>query len=197
MEGALSEAAFLTNLERNADVVVMASYAPLFARLDYAQWSPDMIWFDETNIYPTASYYVQQLYSCNMGNVTLDTFGQEKEAAKEGLYYSVSYGEKEAEVILKIVNANEEARTVFLQVEEGLIPHGNGNYRAKTLAAAKANGEMAAEKTEMAEQTEDVENSGNIISARLLPEAVSVTESEGVLEDGIILPGKSFTILRF
>lgn len=197
LEGALSEAAFLTNLERNADVVVMASYAPLFARLDYAQWSPDMIWFDETKVYPTASYYVQQLYSCNMGNVTLDTFGQEKEAAKEGLYYSVSYGEKEAEVILKIVNANEEARAVQVQVEEGLIPHGNGNYRAKTLAAKKTDGEMAAEKTEMAEQTDDVENSGNNISARLLPEAVSVTESEGVLEDGIILPGKSFMVVRF
>ena len=60
--GALAEAAFLTGVERNADVVVLASYAPLFARVGYAQWSPDMIWFDETKAYGTPSYFVQKLY---------------------------------------------------------------------------------------------------------------------------------------
>jgi len=70
--GALAEAAFLTGVERNADVVVLASYAPLFARVGYAQWSPDMIWFDEKCAYGTPSYYVQKLYGENMGNVTLE-----------------------------------------------------------------------------------------------------------------------------
>lgn len=180
LAGALAEAAFLTNLERNADVVVMASYAPLFARLGYAQWSPDMIWFDDTNVYLTASYYVQQFYSCNMGDVVLDTKGQEKEAAKDGLYYSASYLEGEHEVILKIVNANEEARTVRLQVDTGLVLQGNGNYRARTLAAAGTAG-----------------TAGGSMPDRLLPEAVSVTESEGGLAEGILLPGRSFTVVRF
>lgn len=191
LEGALAEAAFLTNLERNADVVVMASYAPLFARIDYAQWSPDMIWFDAVNVYPTASYYVQQLYSCNMGDVVLDTKGQEKEAAKEGLFYSASYLEGEHQVILKVVNANEDARTVRLQVADGLIPDGNGKYRASTLTAAKKDGETAA-----GQQDAKLEKTGNFIPAHLLPEAVSVTESEGVLAEGILLPGRSFTVVR-
>ena len=51
----------MTGVERNADVVVLASYAPLFARVGYAQWSPDMIWFDETKAYGTPSYFVQKL----------------------------------------------------------------------------------------------------------------------------------------
>lgn len=73
-----AEAAFLTGIERNADVVVLASYAPLFARIGYSQWSPDMIWFDGSASYVTPSYYVQKMYAENMGDVTLDTFSQEK-----------------------------------------------------------------------------------------------------------------------
>ncbi len=181
VEGALSEAAFLTNLERNADVVVMASYAPLLARLDYAQWSPDMIWFDETEVYPSASYYVQQLYSCNMGDITLDTGGGEKEAAKEGLYYSVSYCEKEGEVILKIVNANGEAKPVKLQIDEEFCSH--SRYRAKTLTA----GNTAADAGKSIKSEKD----------RLLPEKAVLSDSEGTVMEEIILPAKSFTVLRF
>ena len=61
---ALAEAAFMTGLEKNCDVVLMASYAPLFARLGYVQWQPDLIWFDGKKAYGTPSYYVQKLYSC-------------------------------------------------------------------------------------------------------------------------------------
>ena len=181
VEGALSEAAFLTNLERNADVVLMASYAPLLARLDYAQWSPDMIWFDETEVYPSASYYVQQLYSCNMGDITLDTGGGEKEAAKEGLYYSVSYCEKEGEVILKIVNANGEAKPVKLQIDEEFCSH--SRYRAKTLTA----GNTAADAGKSIKSEKD----------RLLPEKAVLSDSEGTVMEEIVLPAKSFTVLRF
>ncbi|MDE7325889.1 MAG: alpha-L-arabinofuranosidase [Lachnospiraceae bacterium] len=182
VEGALAEAAFLTNLERNADVVVMASYAPLFARLDYTQWSPDMIWFDETKVYPTASYYVQQLYSCNMGDVTLDTKEQEKEAAKEGLYYSVSYCEKEDKVIVKIVNANGEAKPLRLLPDKEFLSH--SHYHAKALTAAVDC------QTEMAQ-------SGMGTQSRLLPEKASISDFEGSVTEEIILPPKSFTVLRF
>lgn len=112
LQGALAEAAFLTGVERNADVVVLASYAPLFARLGYAQWSPDMIWFDGENSYATPSYYVQQMYAANMGDITLNLEGQEKELAKQGIYLSASCceeGEDAGTIILKIVNVNAEA----------------------------------------------------------------------------------------
>ena len=111
LEGAVAEAAFLTGVERNADVVVLASYAPLFARLGYAQWSPDMIWFDG-RLYGTPSYYVQKMYAGNMGTVTLKTKGKEKEAAKEMLYYSLSYDEEKKQIIVKAANAGTGVQAV-------------------------------------------------------------------------------------
>jgi len=66
-EAALAEAAFITGLERNADVVRMASYAPLLAHVDAWQWTPDLIWFDNLRSYGTPDYYVQKLYATNIG----------------------------------------------------------------------------------------------------------------------------------
>jgi alpha-L-arabinofuranosidase len=71
LECALAEAAFMTGLERNADVVRMASYAPLFANMDAWQWTPDLIWCDSLRACGTPSYYVQQLFSQNRGDVVL------------------------------------------------------------------------------------------------------------------------------
>jgi alpha-N-arabinofuranosidase len=71
LETALAEAAFMTGLERNADVVRMASYAPLFAHVDGWQWTPDLIWVDNLNVLRTPNYYVQQLFSRNRGDVVL------------------------------------------------------------------------------------------------------------------------------
>ncbi len=65
---ALSEAAFMTGLERNSDVVRLASYAPLLANESYVQWSPDAIWFDNDESWGSVNYYVQQLFSANAGD---------------------------------------------------------------------------------------------------------------------------------
>lgn len=70
-ECALSEAAYMTGLERNADVVRMASYAPLFANADAWQWTPNLIWTDSLRIKGTPNYYVQQLFSTNRGDVII------------------------------------------------------------------------------------------------------------------------------
>lgn len=117
--GALAEAAFLTGVERNADVVVLASYAPLFARVGYAQWSPDMIWFDERCAYGTPSYYVQKLYGENMGTVTVPMDGQEKALRSEEIYVNVSLDEKSGELIIKAVNHNEGAKELELALPAG------------------------------------------------------------------------------
>jgi len=69
--GALGEAAFMTGLERNADIVAMASYAPLFANLNNKNWNPDLIYFNNSQVYGTPSYYVQQMFSVNRGDLTL------------------------------------------------------------------------------------------------------------------------------
>jgi alpha-L-arabinofuranosidase len=71
LRGALGEAAFMTGMERNSDVVVMASYAPLFANINYKKWNPDLINFDSSRVYGTPSYYVQKLFAENRGDVVL------------------------------------------------------------------------------------------------------------------------------
>ncbi|WP_261383021.1 alpha-L-arabinofuranosidase C-terminal domain-containing protein [Glutamicibacter halophytocola] len=65
---ALSEAAYMTGLERNSDVVKLASYAPMFANEDYVQWAPDMMWFDNDQSWGSANYYNQKLWMNNVGD---------------------------------------------------------------------------------------------------------------------------------
>ena len=172
LEGALSEAAFLTGVERNSDVVVLASYAPLFARVGYAQWSPDMIWFNGEKAYGTPSYYVQCMYSNNMGDVTLDTDGEEKAAAKEGVYYSLSFDSKKSEVIIKIVNAKKEPVKLELNLAEEW--QNKQDYTMQIL-------------------TGDDLNAYNCIDN---PERVTVSEKKGKLADGIELAKNSFAVIR-
>ncbi|MEV0820799.1 alpha-L-arabinofuranosidase C-terminal domain-containing protein [Nonomuraea rubra] len=64
---ALAEASYMTGLERNSDVVELASYAPLLANVDYVDWTPDLIWFDNDQAYGSPSYHVQRLFSTNVG----------------------------------------------------------------------------------------------------------------------------------
>ncbi len=71
LRAALGEAAFMTGMERNSDVVVMAAYAPLFVNLNHRAWNPDLINFDSASWYGLPGYYVQQLFSVHRGDVTL------------------------------------------------------------------------------------------------------------------------------
>jgi alpha-L-arabinofuranosidase len=71
LRAAVAEAAFLTGLVRNSDVVAMSSYAPLLARVGATQWQPDLIWFDNTRVYGSPSYYVQELFSRNRPDIVL------------------------------------------------------------------------------------------------------------------------------
>lgn len=68
LETALSDALYLTAVERKGDVVSMTSYAPLLAKKDRTQWNPDLIYFDNTEVKPTVGYYVQKMYGLNAGD---------------------------------------------------------------------------------------------------------------------------------
>ena len=105
---ALSEAAFMTGLERNADVVNMASYAPLFAHVDGWQWTPDEIWFDNLRSYGTPNYYVQELYSLYKGTdvVPLKLNGQAV-SGQNGVYASAVTDSKTHELIIKFINSGK------------------------------------------------------------------------------------------
>lgn len=104
---ALSEAAFMTGLERNADVVRLATYAPLFAHVDAWQWNPDLIWFDNLRMMRTPNYYVQQMYGMNAGTGVLSLQMDGKPVAgQDSLYASAALDAHTGEVILKLVNAS-------------------------------------------------------------------------------------------
>jgi alpha-L-arabinofuranosidase len=103
LECALAEAAYMTGLERNAAVVHMASYAPLFGNVDAWQWTPNLIWVDNHRIYATPDYYVQQLFSRNRGDVVLPV--ADDQAASTNLFASAVHDDKSNEVVLKVVNA--------------------------------------------------------------------------------------------
>ncbi len=119
-ECALSEAAFMTGLERNADVVHLASYAPLLAHADGWQWTPDLIWFNNLQSYATPNYYVQQLFSTNKGTNALSILsGSDKVTGQQGLYASAVWDKNTKEVIVKLVNATDNEQTPVLQLSTG------------------------------------------------------------------------------
>ncbi|MDR2414591.1 MAG: carbohydrate binding domain-containing protein [Odoribacteraceae bacterium] len=115
---ALCEAAFMTGLERNADLVHMATYAPLFAHVDAWQWRPDMIWYDNTRSAATPNYLVQQLFSLNKGTRVLSLTSNGKPlAGEEGLYASATRDDNEHCYIVKLVNTAREERPVRLSID--------------------------------------------------------------------------------
>jgi alpha-L-arabinofuranosidase len=115
---ALAEAAFMTGLERNADVVYMCSYAPLFAHVDAWQWTPDLIWFDNLKSFGTADYYVQKMFSGNRGTELLSMLLENKPiTGQNGLFASAAFDKNSNEIILKLVNSGEKSQTADIILE--------------------------------------------------------------------------------
>ncbi|MDB5234970.1 MAG: alpha-L-arabinofuranosidase [Hymenobacter sp.] len=110
---AISEAAFMTGLERNADVVAMASYAPMLAHVDAWQWTPNMIWFDNLTAYGTVNYYVQALFAQNKGTTMLPVQlpGNAKNGA-DNLFASAVSDDPAGEIVVKLVNYSTTPRAV-------------------------------------------------------------------------------------
>ena len=125
---ALSEAAFMTGLERNADVVSMASYAPLFAHVDGWQWTPDLIWVNNLQSYGTPDYYVQKMYSLNKGTKVVPvTLNNDVVAGQDSLYAAACIDTKTNDLIIKLVNASgkEQTNTVNLEGVKKLAAEGS------------------------------------------------------------------------
>ncbi len=172
---ALAEAAYMTGLERNADVVHMASYAPLLAHVDAWQWAPNLIWFDNLRSFGTPSYHVQKLFATNLGTRLLPvTIGGSETNAHNGLYASASLLEKTGEVILKAVNPGEAGRKVAISLAGAAA---RGAARVLTLASS----DLAAENS--------LDNPMNVAPVERSM-AVSGTEVE------LTLPAHSLTVVR-
>ena len=119
-EASILEAAFMTDMERNADVVYMTAYAPLFAHVEGWQWRPDLIWYDNLRMFKSCSYYVQQMYAVNKGtNVLRMTMNKQPVAGQpgqDGLFASSVFDKTTGEVIIKIINTSKQSQPVSVKL---------------------------------------------------------------------------------
>ena len=125
-EAAILEAAHMTGFERNADIVHMTTPAPLFAHVDGWQWRPDQIWYDQTQMFRTTSYYVQQLYATNKGThvLSLTTPAGKKavpvagQEGQNGLFASAAFDKDAGEVIVKVANTSKQVQPIRLNLKD-------------------------------------------------------------------------------
>lgn len=108
---ALCEAAYMTGLERNSDVVKMACYAPLFARDGMYQWSPDLIWFNAREVMLTPNYYVQQMFASTLGDYVLES---SHDTINQRIYHVVTRTDEK--LFVKLVNVSEYEEEITLSL---------------------------------------------------------------------------------
>jgi alpha-N-arabinofuranosidase len=173
-ECALSEAAFMTGLERNADVVTMSSYAPLFAHVDAWQWTPNLIWFDNLRSYGTPNYYAQKLFSVNRGSrvLPIQINGSPKNG-RRNLFASASIDDRSGEAVLKIVNAEAAPRELRISLAGAAKIGSTG--RAFVLAASDLKAENSLdEPAKIAPVEKQFAVSSNEFTFTLDPNSLSV-----------------------
>jgi alpha-N-arabinofuranosidase len=173
-ECALSEAAFITGLERNSDVVRMSSYAPLFGHVDAWQWTPNMIWFDNLRSYGTPNYYVQKMFSVNKGTRRLGVAvdGSTKNGQGE-LYTSASLDEGTGEVIVKLINTGSGTKETRISLAGAQRVGLTG--RAFVLQSDEMKGENSLDHpTKIAPVEHPLQISGTEFSYSLLPRSFTV-----------------------
>lgn len=172
---ALSEAAFMTGLERNADLVVMTSYAPLMAHADGWQWTPDLIWFNNLESYGTANYYVQKMFSNHAGTDLLKITETGKPLTGQGdLYASAVKDTATKELIVKVVNTAGNEQDLSIAID-------GTSAKAEVIALTMA--------------TNDLEAVNSFES----PKEISPKESKTALRKGILqttIPANAFVVYK-
>ncbi|TMR88932.1 alpha-L-arabinofuranosidase C-terminal domain-containing protein [Nonomuraea basaltis] len=111
---ALAEASYMTGLERNADVVELTSYAPLLSNVDYVDWAPDLIWFDNDQAYGSPSYHVQRLFSTNVGDRILPSSFEGEARPAEDIKGGIGLGAWRTQVRYDDVKVTAADGTVLL-----------------------------------------------------------------------------------
>lgn len=172
---ALSESAFMTGLERNADIVRLTSYAPLFAHEDGWQWSPDLIWLDNLNVYGTPSYYVQKQFSTNRGTHVMQL--SEALSGQDSVYASAVWDENAKEIILKVTNAGVQA-----------VQHGVQFTGVKKIAPKAVLSRM---------ENQDLESMNSVQEGRkVAPKEIEVNTDVKGKKISLDLPARSFSVYK-
>lgn len=176
---ALLEAAFMTGLERNADVVHMATYAPLFAHVEGWQWRPDMIWFDNLRSFPTCSYYVQQLYATNKGDNVLPLTMNGKTVAgdpdQNGLFASAVIDKTDNCYIVKVANVSEHPQDLNITFDGMPKKSEISGGKVITLHSDRETAENSLDNpAEIVPQESDIQVSGKNYSTMIGPKTFAV-----------------------
>ena len=175
-EAALSEAAFMTGLERNADVVHQATYAPLFAHVEGWQWRPDLIWFDNLESVRSVNWYVQMLYGTNRGTNVLSLLENGKPVeGSDGLYASAVYDKETKDYIIKVANTSDADKDINITFK-GIKNLGSGKLTTLHSNDPRATNTLN-NKENVMPQTTDIEAKGNTLSVKI--------------------PAKTFAVYRF
>ena len=163
----LLEAAFMTGLERNADIVHMATYAPLFAHVEGWQWRPDLIWYDNLRSVRSVSYYVQQLYGLYKGThvlpLTMDKRAVTGAEGQDGLFASAVVDKDKNQYIVKVANTSDKAQSIQLTFD--------GMKKKAALTAGRC--------IKLASPDLDKDNSLDAPSAIVPQESVLTVEAQG------------------
>ena len=157
---ALAEGLYLLHVERNADIVCMTSYAPLFAKKDATNWNPDMIYFDNERPYLTCSYYVQQMFGQSSGQYYYgncvkfegDKAGAEQPLADVHYGQSVILNVKTRKLYVKLVNATDKEKEVDIDLSRFPLK----KTAVKTVLSGKAEDENNYEAQPIAPKKETI-----------------------------------------
>lgn len=180
---ALLEAAFMTGIERNADVVEMATYAPLFAHVEGWQWRPDLIWFDNLRSMPTASYYVQQLYSVNKGEYTVPLKMDGKPVAgnkdQNGLFASAVREDSTGNLIVKVANTGSTSQDIEMDFK-GLKK--NSGYKSVTITTL---------------HSDNPDDDNTLDNQDIITPVTSTLPLDNITSWSVTLPAETFAVYRF
>lgn len=198
VEAGVAEAAMMTGMERNGDLVRLASYAPLFNRIGHSQWTPDMIWFDADKVVLTPSYYVQKIFSDFSGDEALELNGQEKTLRENQIYVSAVRCSRCGKKIIKLVNGNDVDQTVALEdngkpVEAAEITKMSAKSgKAKVVVATDAVNPNSGNKPISSDVMSNLE-----LCQKRAPEAVAFTTEKVTLNGKVVVPAKSVIVVTY
>ena len=174
---ALCEAAYLTGIERNSDVVTLCCYAPLLARLGMDQWTPDLIWFSGTQVVRTPNYYVQQMFSRSLGDQLIESAmtndaGEKVTDITARLYHTASVSQ-DGRVYVKLVNVSGQEKTITLQLL-------GGDFSSRTQGSVTL-------------LTGAKQDTNSLTTEKVLPVESALAFSDGAAQ--IILPGYAAMVI--
>jgi alpha-L-arabinofuranosidase len=176
LRAALAEAAFMTGLERNADVVAMSSYAPLFANPAWKKWNPDAVFFNGAHTYGTPSYHAQAMFGANRADTSLPLkIGGGAPGSAPALFAVAGRRRATGELILKVVNPTNQPVSATINLHGGGLVAANG----RALVMASAN---------------DADENSFTAPAKVLPHEEPLTDAASSFHYGF--RANSITILR-